>query len=243
MTEQIIAPPSELETRFPEAVRPDERKGYQGYLVEPDKLIEVATALRDEMGYDYLSSVTGVDYVEENKLEAVYHFYKSTGGTDLQISVQVDRDNPVIPSLYNFFISADFQEREAWDLLGIKFEGHPDLRRILMWEGFEGHPLRKDWKEAFFSEDSKPYTNRWPEGQVFRAEDNNPLGKNIAYPKGFDKPEDWTPESEDLLYAGLWKYLPEKAGKAVKSDYVTAQSWAAASVHSRCIPYGGRARW
>jgi NADH/F420H2 dehydrogenase subunit C len=220
MTEQTIAPPSQLQTRFPEAVRPDERKGYQGYLVKPGKLIEVATALKDEMGYDYLSSVTAVDYIEENKLEAVYNFFKSTGGTDLQISVQVDRENPVIPSLYDLYISADFQEREVWDLLGIKFEGHPDLRRILMWEGFEGHPLRKDWQEAFYTEEFKPYNNRWPEGQVFRAEEKTALGKNILYPKGFDNPAEWTPETEDLLYAGLWKYLPEKAGKDVKSDYV-----------------------
>jgi NADH/F420H2 dehydrogenase subunit C len=220
MTEQTIAPPSDLVTRFPDAVRPDERKGYEGFIVEPGKLIEVATVLRDELGYDYLSSVTGVDYIEEGKLEVVYHFYKSTGGTALPICVQVPRDNPVVPSLYNLFLSADFQEREAWDLLGIKFEGHPDLRRILMWEGFEGHPLRKDWKEAFHKEDNKPYSDRWPEGQAQRVEENNPFGKNIAYPEGFDNPEEWTPASEDLLYAGLWKNLPEKEGKDIRSDYV-----------------------
>jgi NADH/F420H2 dehydrogenase subunit C len=220
MTEQTIAPPSELETRFPEAVKLDERKGYEGFLVEPGKLVEVATVLRDEMGYDYLSSVTGVDYLEEGQLEVVYHFFKSTGGTALPLSVQVPRENPVVPSLYDVFISADFQEREAWDLLGIKFEGHPDLRRILMWEGFEGYPLRKDWKEAFHNEPQKPYSDRWPEGQAQRIEEKVPFGKNIAYPEGFDNPSEWTPETEDLLYAGLWKHLPQKAGKDIRSDYV-----------------------
>lgn len=218
MTEQITAPPSELETRFPGAVTRDERKGYEGFIVEPKKLLETATALRDEMGYDYLSSVTGVDYVEEGKLEVVYHFYKSTGGSALVLSVQVDRKKASVPSLYDLYPSADFQEREAWDLLGIKFEGHPDLRRILMWEGFEGHPLRKDWKEAFYVEDTKPFGNRWPSGEVFRIEDENPFGKNVNYPKGFDKPEKWNPEEEDLLYAGLLDYKGED--QDIETDHV-----------------------
>jgi NADH-quinone oxidoreductase subunit C/D len=220
MTEQTISPPSELTTRFPEGVRPDEREGYEGFVVDADKIVEVATALRDEMGYDYLSSVTGVDYIENNQLEVVYHFYKSTGGGTLPISVQVPRDNPVVPSLYNVFMSADFQEREAWDLIGVKFEGHPDLRRILMWEGFEGHPLRKDWKEAFHNEAQKPYSDRWPEGEAVRAETLNKFGKNVSYPEGFDNPEEWNQETEDLLYAGLWNSVPEKKGETLKSDYM-----------------------
>ena len=103
MSEQTAAPASEFETRFPEVVRPDERKGYEGYLVDAKNLVEVATTLRDEMGYDYLSSITGVDYLEENKLEVVYHFFKSTGGPYLPLSVQVPRDKPNVPSLIEVF--------------------------------------------------------------------------------------------------------------------------------------------
>ena len=68
------------------------------------------------------------------------------------------------PRWFPIYPGAEFQEREAWDLLGIRFEGHPDLRRILMWEGFDGHPLRKDWKEPYFEEEVKPFKTRWPEG-------------------------------------------------------------------------------
>jgi len=175
MTQTTLAIAKDIETRFPEGVTPDDRAGYDGYLVEADKLIEFATALKDEFGYDFLSSVTGVDYLPDEKMEVVYHMYKSTGGGALVFKVQVPRQNPVVPSLYDVFIGADFQEREAWDLLGIKFEGHPDLRRILMWEGFEGHPLRKDWKEAYYENDTKPYNIRWPDGDVYRAEDENPF--------------------------------------------------------------------
>ena len=218
MAEQTIAPPSELESQFPDAVHLDERKGHEGFQVSTEKLVEVATILRDNMGYDYLSSVTGVDYIEEDLMEVVYHFYKSTGGSALVFNVQVPRKNAVVPSLYHVFPGVDFQEREAWDLLGIKFEGHPDLRRILMWEGFDGHPLRKDWKEPFYDEDHKPFSNRWPNGEVFRSEDNNPFGKNVQYPKDLTKPEKWNPEAEDLLYAGLLDFQAE--GKDLKTDYV-----------------------
>ncbi len=191
MTEQVlIAEKSALELRFPEAVTPDTRKGYQGYIVKAENLIEVATALRDEMGYDFLSSVTGVDYLPEGKMEVVYHAYQTTGGPALVFKVQAPRENPVVPSLVPVYPGADFQEREAWDLLGIRFEGHPNLKRILMWEGFYGHPLRKDWKEPFFEEEGKPFKSRWPEGNVHRAEDKNPFGKNVEYPSGFD-PAKW----------------------------------------------------
>jgi NADH-quinone oxidoreductase subunit D/NADH-quinone oxidoreductase subunit C/D len=219
MTEKTVSPPTELEKRFPQGVNPDQRKGYSGYLVDAKLLVEVATALRDEMGYDYLSSVTGVDYVEDSLMEVVYHFYKSTGGSELTVNVQIPREDPVVPSLYNTFPSADFQEREAWDLLGIKFEGHPDLRRIILWEGFAGHPLRKDWKEPFFNEDNKPYSNRWPDGKVFRIEDENPYGKNVQYPNDLTQPEKWKPETEDLLYAGLLDFNPGE-GKDFKTDMV-----------------------
>ena len=77
-------------------------------------------------------------------MEVVYHAYKTTGGPGLVFKVQVPREDPVeVPSLIEIWPGVDFQEREAWDLMGIKFTGHPDLRRILMWEGYEGHPSAK----------------------------------------------------------------------------------------------------
>ncbi|MCX7976944.1 MAG: NADH-quinone oxidoreductase subunit D [Bellilinea sp.] len=202
MSEQVGIRSSDLTERFPERLIPDSRTGYSGFLVKPENLVEVAQALRDQLGYDYLSSVTGVDYLPENKMEVVYHFYRTTGGGALVLKTQVDRENPLVPSLTPLFPGAEFQEREAWDLLGIRFENHPDLRRILTWEGFYGHPLRKDWKEPFFEEEAKPFKSRWPEGHIYRIEDKNPFHDNVQYPPGFD-PEQWSPETDELLYAGL----------------------------------------
>ncbi len=196
----------DLAARFPGIATPDTRPGFSGFIVDKDHLVEVATAIRDEFGYDLLSSVTGVDYLPENKMEVVYHAFKTTGGPRLVFKVQVPRVDPVeVLSLIGVYPGVDFQEREAWDLLGIKFVGHPDLRRILMWEGYEGHPLRKDWKEPFYEEDFKPYKSRWPDGQHVSAEDKNPLKDNLKFPQNFD-PEKWIPEGDALLYGSLARY-------------------------------------
>ena len=219
MTEETIVAKGDLEIRFPDLLTPDDRKGYEGYIVKTENLVEVATALRDEFGFDYLSSLTGVDYLPDDQMEVVYHFYRSTGGSGLVIKAQAPRDNAVVPSLVSLYPGADFQEREAWDLLGIRFEGHPDLRRILMWEGFEGHPLRKDWQEPYFEEEGKPFKSRWPEGSVLRSEDENPFGKNVDYPVGFN-PEAWVPDADAALYAGLGKVEKAGNGAGMKTDHV-----------------------
>ncbi|MDO9130992.1 MAG: NADH-quinone oxidoreductase subunit D, partial [Anaerolineales bacterium] len=179
--------------------------GYSGWIVSANKLIEFAAASRDEFGYDLLSSVTGVDYFPEDRMEVVYHAYKTTGGAGLVFRTQVPRTRAEVPSLVSLYPGVELQEREAWDLLGIKFNDHPDLRRILMWEGFSGHPLRKDWHEAYFEEEGKPFKNRWPVGKIIQAEDVNPFNDNIAYPVGFD-PEKWIPEGDAALYGALAKY-------------------------------------
>ena len=118
-------------------------------LVEnPADLPAVAKFLKDSESYrlDYLSGVTGADYREY--LESVYHLYsmeKKTGPAVLR--VRVPRDNPRVPSLVPIYRGAEFQEREAYDMYGIFYENHPDLRRIFMWEGFEGFPMRKDYAQ------------------------------------------------------------------------------------------------
>jgi len=204
----------DLSAKFPGVVVADEREGYSGWIVEKDSLIEVATFLRDELGYDLLSSVTGVDYLPEEKMEVVYQAYKTTGGPGIFFKVQIPRVDPMeVPSLYYVWHGADFQEREIWDLYGIKFVGHPDLRRILTWEGFEGHPMRKDWEEPFYEEETKPYKSRWPEGEHVSAEEKNPYSDNLQFPEKFD-PEKWTPtDPEEALYASL-----KKAAKPLDDD-------------------------
>ncbi len=210
----------DLSERFPGTVTPDTRPGYSGWIVEKGKLLEVAATLRDEFNYDYLSHVTGVDYLPDARMEVVYQVYKTTGGPGLMFKVQAPREDPVeIPSLVSVYPGAELQEREAWDLLGIKFTGHPDLRRILMWEGFSGHPLRKDWKEAYYEEDVKPFKTRWPEGRHIPAESKNPFGDNIRYPDGFD-PEKWIPEDpEKALYGALAKIqVQDESG--INTDHI-----------------------
>lgn len=207
-----------LEQAFPEAVKPDTRKGYSGYVVAPDKLVEIATALRDQAGYKYLSSATAVDYLEAGHLEMVYHLYRMEGGPAVVLKAQTPRDNASIPSLVPVFPGADLQEREAWDLYGIRFPGHPNLKRILMWEGFHGHPMRKDWKEAYYEQEGKPFDTRWPGGQVVRSEYNNPYGHNVSYPEGFTL-EGWVPEGDKALYAGLGA-VTEVGGDGMKTDHI-----------------------
>lgn len=111
-------------------------------------LPRVAKFLRDDaaLRFDYLSSVTGADYL--TFLESVYHLYsmeKKTGSVVLR--VRTDRQNPRMPSLVPVFRGAEYQEREAYDMYGIVYENHPDLRRIFMWDTFEGFPMRKDYEQ------------------------------------------------------------------------------------------------
>src|SRR5262245_39369430 len=113
MTTPTLTSTIDLAARFPGVVTPDARPGFSGFIVEKDSLIEVATAIRDEFGFDLLTSVTGVDYLPENKMEVVYCAYRTTGGPGLIFKVQVPRVDPVeIPSLIHLWPGVDLQERE-----------------------------------------------------------------------------------------------------------------------------------
>ncbi|GAB4510328.1 MAG: hypothetical protein OHK0046_06940 [Anaerolineae bacterium] len=195
-----------LKDKYPGIVTEDSRQGYQGVVVDRNRLVDVALTIRDELGFDFLSSATAVDYLgigePDSDMEMVYHAFRTTGGSALVFKAQAPRDNAVIPSLIDVWPGVDFQEREAYDLMGIRFPGHPNLKRILMWEGFEGHPLRKDWKEAYYESENKPFESRWPEGFVRRSEEANPYGKNVKYPEDFDLSR-LTDVSEESVYAGL----------------------------------------
>jgi NADH-quinone oxidoreductase subunit C len=116
----------------------------------PESAVAVATFLRDdeELKLDYLSNVTGVDW--PGCLEAVYHLYSvalKQGPLVIRMRTVNRTDQVELPSLTPVWRSAEFQEREIFDLFGIVFTGHPDLRRILMWDGFKDHPMRRDYVE------------------------------------------------------------------------------------------------
>lgn len=162
-----------------------------GLVVAAEKLPELARYLRDQQGYDYLSMVTSVDWPQH--LEVVYYLYGVARPKDgLVLKVRLpDKANPVVPSMTSIWPGADLQEREVYDMMGIRFEGHPNLRRILLWDGFEGWPLRKDYKESYYEEETKPFKSRHPDGKHNWAEDRVPWKDNVTYPVGWD-PELWT---------------------------------------------------
>ncbi len=162
-----------------------------GLVVSPDRLVEAVTYLRAHQGYDYLSMLTSVDWPDY--FEVVYYLYGVAQPKDaLVLRVRLpDKANPVVPSLTPVWPGADFQEREVYDMMGIRFKGHPNLRRILLWDGFEGHPLRKDYREAYFEEEFKPFKSRHPDGEHVWAEDRVPWKDNVSYPVGWD-PDLWT---------------------------------------------------
>lgn len=114
-------------------------------------LKEVALFLRDEpdLLFDYLMCLSGVDYADGN-LGAVYHLYSMTRKHKATLAVRVPKTDPRVPSVEKVWRSADWHEREAWDLIGVVFEGHRDLRRILCPYDWEGHPLQKDYKQPEF---------------------------------------------------------------------------------------------
>lgn len=115
-------------------------------LADSQSLLNLASYLKTEPGleFDFLSSITAVDYCDY--FEVVYHLtsLKHNHSTVLKARCH-DRDNPVLPSLTSLWRGAELQEQEIFDLMGVKFEGHPNLKRIVLWEGFQGHPLRRDF--------------------------------------------------------------------------------------------------
>ena len=190
-------------------------------VVAADKLPELATYLRDHEALDLLSNVTAVDYLgykertAEDRFEVVYHLYSTKkGGGPTVLRVRLPENNPALPSLYGVYRGADLQEREAYDLYGIRFLGHPALRRILLWEGFHGHPMRKDWQEPYFEAESKPFKSRHPDGNYVWAEDRNPWGSNVQYPDDFD-PMSW---QEPVSQIPLQSHAGNGAAGMLKTD-------------------------
>jgi NADH-quinone oxidoreductase subunit C len=113
--------------------------------VPADQLLDVASVAKNDLEYRMLMSVTGVDW--KDSFEMLYHIYRLDSPFPLVLRCRLPHEeHPEIPSLMPLWSGADFQEREVYDLMGIVFVGHPDLRRILLADDFPGHPLRKDWQ-------------------------------------------------------------------------------------------------
>ena len=142
---------SRLRERFPDGVVAQaEFRGDLTVSVTRERLHEILRALRDQddLAFDFLMDVTCVDGVvlgQRPRFEVVYHLYSLRHHRRVRLKVGVEEDDRWVPSAIDLWPAADWFEREAWDMFGVVFEGHPNLRRILCHEDFEGHPMRKDF--------------------------------------------------------------------------------------------------
>jgi NADH-quinone oxidoreductase subunit C len=141
-----------LKTRFAVAVPELQAEGFRPafVVVSPDALLDVARFLRDDPGlrFDSLMCLSGVDYKE--RFAVAYHLYSMTHRHAIGLKVFLPRENPSVASVDSVWPAANFMERETFDLFGIDFPGSKDMRRILLPEDWEGHPLRKDYKYPEF---------------------------------------------------------------------------------------------
>ena len=112
--------------------------------VRSESLLDVARFLKQNLDFDYLISITAVDFLDH--FDVIYHLRSIENNYSVVLRTMCDNSgSPHVPSVVSLWQGADFQEREIYDLMGISFEGHPNMKRIVLWEGYEGHPLRKDF--------------------------------------------------------------------------------------------------
>jgi NADH-quinone oxidoreductase subunit C len=140
---------AKLKQQFPQAViETHEYRGDATAIVKKEHILPICRFLRDdpEQAYNFMIDLTAVDYMgKEPRFEVVYHLYSLSRNERLRIKSGVPESDCTIDSIVPIWIAADWFERETFDLYGIVFKGHPNLKRILLYEGFKGHPLRKDY--------------------------------------------------------------------------------------------------
>ena len=128
--------------KYPDAVTGSDETSV---IVRSKDVLEVARFLQESLNLDYLNFIAGTDYTDY--LEVVYLLTSIKDNHSIVLKTRCeDRNHPTVPSVFSLWQGADFQEREIYDLLGIYFEGHPNMKRLFLWAGFEGHPQRKDFK-------------------------------------------------------------------------------------------------
>ena len=142
-------------------------------VVAREKVAQVARFLKEREDFRYCVDVTAVDWKKrEPRFDVVYHFYSFSKNARIRVKCGA-ADGEEVPSIASVYLAANWSERETWDMYGIPFAGHPDLRRILTWEGFHGHPLRKDFPLEGIDTGAAIYPEEWPEGGGPSASDPN----------------------------------------------------------------------
>jgi NADH-quinone oxidoreductase subunit C len=136
-----------IEKQFGSRVRSVQKfRGELTFVIEPEALIQVLTYCKESLGFDYLIDISSVDnFGTEPRYEVVYELYGLSHHRHLRIKTVVSEDDLQVPTATAIWPTANWHEREIYDMMGIRFTGHPDLRRILMWEGYPYFPLRKDF--------------------------------------------------------------------------------------------------
>lgn len=135
-------------TLGPAVLKTEERQGQEILTVSPEHLRAVVTSLKVELGFNLLLDIVAIDWQShvQPRFEVDYLFYKIEGAKRVTLKVPVaDGEDPQLNSITDIFSSADWAEREVFDMMGIRFHGHPNLKRLLLWTDFIGHPLRKDY--------------------------------------------------------------------------------------------------
>ena len=121
-------------------------RGESTYLINAGDLREIAQSCRDDHGFDYLVDITSIDnFGDEPRFEIVYELYSMTAGVHLRLKIRVSEDEADVPTVSDIWPTANWHEREIYDMMGLRFADHPDLRRILMWDGYPYFPLRKEF--------------------------------------------------------------------------------------------------
>ena len=143
-----MTPVESISARF-RVLEKIEFRGETTLAVEPAAIREIALCCKNELGFDYLLDVSSVDnFGSEPRYEMVYELYSMASGESLRLKFSVSEENLEVPTVSDLWATANWHEREIYDMMGIRFNGHPDLRRILMWEGYPFYPLRKDFPLA-----------------------------------------------------------------------------------------------
>lgn len=188
---------NDLKARFSDII--SEPKEFRGEITlqvaDPERIAEVLATAKKEFGFDYLKDISSIDqYGNDPRWTVVYHIYGHSHHSELRIRTDVSEEKSELPTVTSVWKGADWHEREVYDMMGIRFRGHPDLRRILMWEGYPYHPLRKDFPLAgkstelpevafsnpapleggpFVTTSGAPHTNtREPRSKVFPSPDD-----------------------------------------------------------------------